>query len=300
MHCAVLHGGNGLMKFLSLDSPLMKFLSRMTDILWLNILTILFFLPPGIVAYFFFKTVVAQGESFIPSTGTQFLLYALILVASMPIGAAFTALHYVCLKMVRNEEGYITKDFFKSFKLNFKQATIIWTVAMLIGALLIFNFTYIHLMEHSTVFFAASAAAAIFLYFIILYVFPILSHFVNTVKGTVKNAFFMSILALPKTILMVIVTLIPVAIIYFIERFEAMMWLMPLTYLFWFSLPAYACAKLYDKTFKRFEPEAAQASDDMAWTVSATETESEGEGEHTEETSDENVAADSGEEPKAN
>lgn len=288
------------MKFLSLDSPLMKFLSRMTDILWLNILTILFFLPPGIVAYFFFKTVVAQGESFIPSTGTQFLLYALILVASMPIGAAFTALHYVCLKMVRNEEGYITKDFFKSFKLNFKQATIIWTVAMLIGALLIFNFTYIHLMEHATVFFAASAAAAIFLYFIILYVFPILSHFVNTVKGTVKNAFFMSILALPKTILMVIVTLIPVAIIYFIERFEAMMWLMPLTYLFWFSLPAYACAKLYDKTFKRFEPEAAQASDDMAWTVSATETESEGEGEHTEETSDENVAADSGEEPKAN
>lgn len=288
------------MKFLSLDSPLMKFLSRMTDILWLNILTILFFLPPGIVAYFFFKTIVAQGESFIPSTGTQFLLYGLILVASMPIGAAFTALHYVCLKMVRNEEGYITKDFFKSFKLNFKQATIIWTVAMLIGALLIFNFTYIHLMEHATVFFAASAAAAIFLYFIILYVFPILSHFVNTVKGTVKNAFFMSILALPKTILMVIVTLIPVAIIYFIERFEAMMWLMPLTYLFWFSLPAYACAKLYDKTFKRFEPEAAQASDDMAWTVSATETESEGEGEHTEETSDENVAADSGEEPKAN
>lgn len=288
------------MKFLSLDSPLMKFLSRMTDILWLNILTILFFLPPGIVAYFFFKTVVAQGESFIPSTGTQFLLYALILVASMPIGAAFTALHYVCLKMVRNEEGYITKDFFKSFKLNFKQATIIWTVSMLIGALLIFNFTYIHLMEHATVFFAASAAAAIFLYFIILYVFPILSHFENTVKGTVKNAFFMSILALPKTILMVIVTLIPVAIIYFIERFEAMMWLMPLTYLFWFSLPAYACAKLYDKTFKRFEPEAVQASDDMAWTVSATETESEGKGEHTEETSDENVAADSGEEPKAN
>ena len=288
------------MKFLSLDSPLMKFLSRMTDILWLNILTILFFLPPGIVAYFFFKTVVAQGESFIPSTGTQFLLYALVLVAAMPIGAAFTALHYVCLKMVRNEEGYITKDFFKSFKLNFKQATIIWTVSMIIGALLIFNFTYIHLMKNATIFFAASAAAAIFLYFIILYVFPILSHFENTIKGTVRNAFFMSILALPKTILMVIVTLIPVAIIYFVERFEAMLWLMPLTYLFWFSLPAYVCAKLYDKTFKRFEPEAAKAADDMEWTVSADGEESEGEGDHTEETSEENVATDSGEESKAN
>ncbi len=110
----------------------------------------------------------------------------------------------------------------------------------------------------------------------------------------------MSILALPKTILMVIVTLIPVAIIYFVERFEAMLWLMPLTYLFWFSLPAYACAKLYDKTFKRFEPEAAKAADDMEWTVSADGEESEGEGDHTEETSEENVATDSGEEPKAN
>ena len=107
------------MKFFSLDSPLMKFLSRMTDILWLNILTVIFFLPPGLVAYLFFRTVVTRGESFVPTTGTQFLFYALILVASIPIGAAFTALHYVCLKMVRDEEGYITKDFFKSFKLNF-------------------------------------------------------------------------------------------------------------------------------------------------------------------------------------
>ncbi|MBO4678957.1 MAG: DUF624 domain-containing protein, partial [Lachnospiraceae bacterium] len=218
----------------------------------------------------FFRSVVAQGESFVPTTGTQFLLYALILVASMPIGAAFTALHFVCLKMVRDEEGYITKDFFRSFKLNFKQATVIWTVAMLIGALLIFNFSYIRLMDSQTIFFATSAAAAIFLYITLLYVFPILSHFENTIKGTVKNAFFMSILALPKTVVMVIVTLVPVAIIYFIERFEAMFWLMPITYLFWFSLPAYVCAKLYDKTFKRFEPEAAK-TDDFSWSVNASE-----------------------------
>ena len=258
------------MKFFNLDSPLMKFLSRMTDILWLNILTALFFLPPGLVAYFFFKTVVAQGESFVPSTGTQFLFYALIFVAALPIGAAFTGLHYVCLKMVRDEEGYITKDFFKSFKLNFKQATVIWAVVMLLAALLAFNFRYIQMMTNPTIFFASSAAAAIILYFTFLYVFPILSHFENTIKGTVKNAFFMSILALPKTVLMIIVTLIPVAIIYFIERFEAMFWLMPLTYLFWFSLPAYVCAMLYNKTFKRFEPEAAK-TDDLEWTVSAGE-----------------------------
>lgn len=274
------------MKFFSLDSPLMKFLSRMTDILWLNILTVIFFLPPGLVAYLFFRTVVAQGESFVPTTGTQFLFYALILVASIPIGAAFTALHYVCLKMVRDEEGYITKDFFKSFKLNFRQASIIWTVVMIIGALLLFNFTYIQAMSNPTIFFATSAAAAILLYFTVLYVFPVLSHFENTIKGTVRNAFFMSILALPKTVLMVIVTIIPVAIIYFVERFEAMFWLMPITYLFWFSVPAFICAKLYDKTFKRFEPEVAK-SDDYSWTVSASEEGAENAEEKAEEVTEE-------------
>ena len=83
----------------------------------------------------------------------------------------------------------------------------------------------------------------------------------------------MSILALPKTVVMILVTLVPVAIIYFMERFEAMFWLMPLTYLFWFSAPAYVCAKLYDNTFKRFEPEAAK-TDELSRTVSATEEES--------------------------
>ena len=279
------------MKFFGLDSPLMKFLSRMTDILWLNILTVLFFLPPGLVAYFFFKAVVAQGASFVPTNGTQLLLYVLIYLAALPIGAAFTALHYVCLKMVRNEEGYITKDFFKSFKLNFRQATIIWAVVMLVGAILIFNFSYIQYMSNTTLFFATSVAAAIFLYMTVLYAFPVLSHFENNIKGTVRNAFFMSILALPKTVVMILVTLVPVAIIYFIERFEAMFWLMPLTYLFWFSAPAYVCAKLYDKTFKRFEPEAAK-TDDFSWSVSATEDTS------AEEESSAEVSEDSKEESK--
>ena len=211
--------------------------------------------------------------------------YLLMYLAALPIGAAFTALHYVCLKMVRDEEGYVTKDFFKSFKLNFRQATIIWAVIMLVGAILAFNFSYIQYMSNTTLFFATSVAAAIFLYMTFLYVFPVLSHFENNIKGTVRNAFFMSILALPKTVLMILVTLVPVAIIYFVERFEAMFWLMPLTYLFWFSAPAYVCAKLYDKTFKRFEPEAAK-NDDFGWTVSATEEDS-AEGEKPAETTEE-------------
>ena len=51
-------------------------------------------------------------------------------------GASQTALYYVTLKMVRNEEAYIFRSFFKSFKENFKQATIINVIMLIVAVLL--------------------------------------------------------------------------------------------------------------------------------------------------------------------
>lgn len=223
------------MRFFSLESPLMKFMTKMTDLLWINILTILLCIP--------------------------------IVTA----GAAFTSMHYVCLKIVRDEEGYITKDYFKSFARNFKQSTIIWLIAAVLIVVLFLDFRFIPLTKYQTFMYASITAAAIFLYVTILYVFPVLSHFENTVKGTIKNAFFMSILALPKTVLMVLVSLVPLGLIYLVERFQTMFWIVPMTTLFWFSAPAYFNAKLYDKLFKRFEPEKEDENDDFTWTVGGAE-----------------------------
>ena len=223
------------MKFLNLDSPLMKFLNRMTDVLWLNILTF---------------------------------------VCSIPIvtaGASFTALHYVCLKMVRDEDGYVTKDFFKSFKKNFKQATIIWLIILAIAIVLFLDYRTLPAISNPTILFAGITAAAIFVLCTVLYVFPVLSHFENTIRGTIKNSFFMSILALPRTILMVLLTVAPLAILLCVEYFQTFAWLIPLTILFWFSAPAYFSAKLYNKVFKRFEPETTEANDDFSWTVGGEE-----------------------------
>ena len=51
------------------------------------------------------------------------ILNILTVFCCIPIitaGASMTAMHYVALKMARNEECYIARDFFKSFKLNFR------------------------------------------------------------------------------------------------------------------------------------------------------------------------------------
>ena len=67
------------------------------------------------------------------------ILNIICLVCCIPIvtaGASITAMYYVTLKMVRNEEAYIVRSFFKSFKDNFKQATIINLIMIAVGVVL--------------------------------------------------------------------------------------------------------------------------------------------------------------------
>ena len=59
------------------------------------------------------------------------ILNAMALIFSVPIitiGASWTALYYCTVKIVRKEDTYVWKEFWNSFKSNFKQATIIWLI----------------------------------------------------------------------------------------------------------------------------------------------------------------------------
>lgn len=177
-----------------------------------------------------------------------------------------TALHYVVLKMVRDEESYIVRSYFKSFKQNFKQATIIWLILLLVGAVLIGD---LFILSFSTIRFSNWIRIALFTVIIIvllatMHLFPVLSRFDNTIKNTFKNSFFMGILTLPKTILMLLCWVAPLVIAAFIVQAT------PIVFMLGISAPAYLCAKLYNKTFKRFEPEEEIVGDDE-WTIAPLE-----------------------------
>ena len=205
-------------KLFDLDSPILRALGTLADLCLLNILTVIGCLP--------------------------------IITA----GASVTAMHYVLLKMVRNQEGYVWKDFWKSFKENFKQATAIWSVLLIfIGFFVVDCYIFKGLTNNiSMPFMAVLGAFAIFLYMIYLYAFPLLSHFHNTVFGTIKNAFFISIMTFPKAILMMIVTALPIILLYQYTQ------ILPLVLMYGFTGPAYFCAWLYSGTFKKLEPKAVE------------------------------------------
>ena len=66
-------------------------------------------------------------------------LNLLWLICSIPVftlGAATTALYDVSLKIVRDEETSITRQFFRSFCRNFRQATVLWLILLAAGLLL--------------------------------------------------------------------------------------------------------------------------------------------------------------------
>lgn len=201
------------MKWFNLDSPLMQGLSRMADILWLNVLTLIFCLPV------------------------------------VTAGASLTAMHYMSLKMARNEESYISAGFFKAFKQNFKQATAIWFIELAALLVIVGDF-YIMVASENGIHIAIQVVIYIVTFLFLMtvtFVYPLLAKFENTVRQTIKNAFLISIMQFPKTVLKIIMSAIPIAA--FILFPQAI----PLVLMFGLALPAYLFAKLYDKFFARYE-----------------------------------------------
>lgn len=219
-------------KLFDIDSPLMNFLNKLADLIILNFLTLICCIP------------------------------------IITIGASMTALHHVLLKMVRNEEGYIIKSFFKSFKQNFRQATIIWLIMLaacfiLLGDFLIFRYSGINFPSWLRV---VILGIVLLVMFAVMHVFPVLARFENTVINTYKNSLFMGILTFPKTILMMVCWIAPPLImIFFPQSF-------PIGLMLGISGPAFICALLYNKTFKRFEPEPEEITADEDWVVEELET----------------------------
>lgn len=125
------------------------------------------------------------------------------------IGASTTALYYVSLKLVRDEEGNITKQFFTAFRSNFKKATLIWLPLLLIGTLLGVDGYIVYHLRFDNLFWTLCSAlligAAILYFIVLLNIFPLFARFENTIPATFKNALIMGLRYLFCSILMAVI-----------------------------------------------------------------------------------------------
>lgn len=122
-------------------------------------------------------------------------LTALFFLCCLPIftiGASMCAMYYTTNKVIRHDRSYVGKEFFHAFKSNFKQATPVWLVMLVIYAVLSVE-TY--LMYQYAVNGASFGRVYIVLMIVIavlivytVYVFAYMSRFENTTKNILKNA----------------------------------------------------------------------------------------------------------------
>ena len=194
------------------------------------------------------------------------ILNIICVVCCIPVitaGASITAMYYVTLKMVRNEDAYIVRSFFKSFKQNFKQATIINLIMLLIGLVLYVDLNVSKAMQGGAgQIFQIIFMAFVLIYFILfLYVYPVLARFYNTIKNTIKNALFMAIRHFPYTVVMVIIAVCPLLLL-LVKSYQIQSTLFVLFLLMGFALIAYCNSYFLAKIFDNYMPkeEAGQES----------------------------------------
>lgn len=210
-------------KFFNLDSPIMQALSKIADLVVLNVFCLICCLPV------------------------------------FTIGASVTALYDAVGRLLRDEGG-IYLAFWKAFASNFKQATAQWLLLLVCGALLVFSLIFYLGSEWSFgIVLVLVTLVLLFLWCAITaWVFPLQSRFYNSVKQTLQNSLLCAIAYLPRTVVMIVLNCLPVAL-FFIS--PTVFFQVSVVFLFiWFSLVAYWNLKLLKKPFDKFTPPADEAT----------------------------------------
>ena len=157
------------------------------------------------------------------------LLWFLCSIPIITIGASTTALYYASLKIVRDEDNHVGALFFRSFRENFRQATVLWLILLGVGLFLgADGYIVYHLRQSSlgpagvlwTLVLAVLIAAAVVYVIVLLHVFPLLASVSNTNTAMLKNAFLIGTHYLFATIL--------VFAVHFAMFFVVVAWFTPL------------------------------------------------------------------------
>lgn len=142
-------------------------------------------------------------------------LNAVFILTSLPvftIGAALTALYSQTLKIVRKEDTYLIKGYFREFRRNFSRSTLLWLPGL---SLFIFFSVDLYIIYkvidpvfrilQYPIWLMVFAVAAV-----LLYAFPLTARYCETYGQTIRNAVQLALGNLFLSIFFVIVLFLPV------------------------------------------------------------------------------------------
>lgn len=190
--------------------------------------------------------------------GDMILLNLLFLICCIPVitaGASLAALHKMLQEIVYDVDSSTVKGFFRAFRANFKQATVLWVIILLIILSLFCDYLLI------ITYFSGSMSVKWMLILLVVlgalvacvtgYMFPLLVRYENGLRQHLSNAAILAIIKLPRTLGMLILNFLP--LILFFLSVNAFFH----TLIFWlfigFAFTTYLVTLLLQPVFKELE-----------------------------------------------
>lgn len=131
------------------------------------------------------------------------ILNILFLIGCIPIitiSTSFTAMYYTGMRIVSGDVVYVSKDFWNSYKTNFKQAFLTGVIVFDVGVILAVA-TYMTFYRESYVGKVLCVVLDVYYLGVVSYIFPLLAKFKTTVSTLFRNSMLMAIAHIPFTIL---------------------------------------------------------------------------------------------------
>ena len=156
---------------------------------------------------------------FLVRVGDLMILNVLFILCSLPVvtlGASLTALHRVTQNMLFEQEEPLIKAFFRAFRQNFKQSTLVWLVELVVIVSLVCDVLLV------MAYFDGGLAKAMYILVAVLailvagvfsYLMPLIARYENGMRQQVNNAVVLAIIKLPKTLLLMLLNLLPVILL---------------------------------------------------------------------------------------
>lgn len=212
------------MKIIDPNSPFLQVLGKLSDIVFCNIMFVLFSIP------------------------------------IVTIGASAAALYSCMQKLIDDrEDDLVVRDFWRAFKTNFLQATAIWLICLVVFAVLtIFYFVTSSMLDVLGRVYLVPFFLISFLFLCgFQYLFPIQARYKLKIRDTIKNAYLLSLAALPWTILSIVLTVASLFLTFYMMSFDMGLFIWAV---FGFGIVFYLNSFLFKLAFKKLDPALPLAS----------------------------------------
>lgn len=194
-----------------------------------------------------------------------FLCNVLFCLFSLPlftIGAALSAL-FSCMQAIwdEDEDDIMAKQFWNAFKQNFRQGTVLWLLCLLAFAFLGIYYFIVLSMTGTVgrVYRVSFFMMCLIFLFGFQYLFPLQARYRNSIRNTLKNAWLLSIAALPWTVLSILLIAGAVYLSFFMNPDGV-----SLAVFLWgtlgFGIVAYLNSIFFRKAFQMIDPKKLEAA----------------------------------------